>query len=95
MKDKINETMLEMSPVRKARVEVEQKQLSAKRGAINPVSIMANKRGSIGETIAQRDSYDRTLMDAPKPAPRFKTDTTKDVFSGLNKSLWEKRLKGQ
>ena len=34
-------------------------------------------------------------MDAPKTVPRFKTDTSKDVFSGANKALLEKRLKGQ
>lgn len=38
------------------------------------------------------DSYDRTLMDGPKPVARFKTDTSKDVFSGMNKTLWEKKL---
>lgn len=36
----MNETMLEMSPVRKARVEVEQKKMQKKTGAINPVSIL-------------------------------------------------------
>ena len=41
------------------------------------------------------DSYDRTLMDGPKPVARFKTDTSKDIFSGMNKTLWDKKIKGQ
>ena len=66
--------------------------MQKKTGVINPVSILHNKRGSIGTTLL--DSFDRTLMDAPKPVPRFKTDTSKDIFSGMNKALWEKKIKG-
>ena len=34
-------------------------------------------------------------MEGTKPVPRFKTDTSKDIFSGMNKNLWEKKIKGQ
>ena len=72
LKGKIKETMLEMSPVRKAKLEVEMnKHMAKRRGLINPVSIL---RGSsqkldpsrrnialMNEADLLNDSFDRTL----------------------------------
>ena len=79
----------------------------AKRALINPVSILANRHSpqkpDHAKGLAQKnivlmneadlnDSVDKTLPDTSKPAgSRFKTDTSRDVFSGMNKTLMEKR----
>ena len=88
LKQKIQATMLEMSPVRRAKQEMlKAKQIS--KGNFNPVSILAPKRTSSIQN-EMLDSYISGQYNPNGGSPR-KMDTSKDAFTARNKSLIEKR----
>jgi hypothetical protein len=75
--------MLEVSPVRKAKREVQHLKFKKKQQPI-----LQNKNITLME-VDLNDSFDKELLelDPVKPTPkRFKTDVTKDKFSQHNKS---------
>ena len=90
LKGRIQDTMLEMSPVRQAKREVEAKKARAR--MMQGGKIAAPSRGFTIEmdNVDVHDSFDKRLPEGTKPQ-RFRANISKDTFSKFNKESLERK----